>query len=141
YNNPVNTLFAISRYNGNIAEVDWKTSVDSVLRRYSYSYDTLNRLNYGHYSEPNSTVPQENHFGESSEYDLNGNITRLYRNTKNTTNGLAMQIDNLTYSYTGNRLSKVAEASQNSSGYPYFATPNEITYDNNGNMTSHKDKD
>ncbi|MFP7657872.1 RHS repeat-associated core domain-containing protein, partial [Chryseobacterium proteolyticum] len=41
----------------------------------------------------------------------------------------------------GNRLSKVAEASQNSSGYPYFATPNEITYDNNGNMTSHKDKD
>ncbi|MFP7658186.1 DUF6443 domain-containing protein, partial [Chryseobacterium proteolyticum] len=42
YNNPVNTLFAISRYNGNIAEVDWKTSVDSVLRRYSYSYDTLN---------------------------------------------------------------------------------------------------
>ncbi|MDC8104824.1 DUF6443 domain-containing protein [Chryseobacterium sp. PTM-20240506] len=140
YNNPVNTLFAISRYNGNIAEVDWKTSVDSVLRRYSYSYDTLNRLNYGHYSEPNSTVPQENHFGESSEYDLNGNITRLYRNTKNTTNGLAMQIDNLTYSYTGNRLSKVAEASQNSSGYPYFATPNEITYDNNGNMTSHKDK-
>ncbi|MFP7654845.1 DUF6443 domain-containing protein [Chryseobacterium proteolyticum] len=140
YNNPVNTLFAISRYNGNIAEVDWKTSVDNVLRRYSYSYDNLNRLNYGHYSEPNGTVPQENHFGESLEYDLNGNITRLYRNTKNTTNGLAMQIDNLTYSYTGNRLSKVSDASKNLSGYPYFATPNEITYDSNGNMTSHKDK-
>ncbi|WP_345988321.1 DUF6443 domain-containing protein [Chryseobacterium sp. Chry.R1] len=140
YNNPVNTLFAISRYNGNIAEVDWKTSVDNVLRRYSYSYDNLNRLNYGHYSEPNGTVPQENHFGESLEYDLNGNITRLYRNTKNTTNGLAMQIDNLKYSYIGNRLFKVEDASKNSSGYPYFATPNVIDYDNNGNMTKHKDK-
>ncbi|MCJ7935354.1 MAG: hypothetical protein MUW56_17430 [Chryseobacterium sp.] len=138
YHTPANTLFAIGRYNGNIAEVDWKTSNDHVLKRYSYSYDSLNRLNYGHYSEPDSTVPQEDHFGETTEYDLNGNITRLYRNTKNTTNGLAMQIDNLSYTYSGNRLLKVTDAAQNYSGYS--GGGNTIGYDSNGNMTNHLDK-
>jgi len=126
--------------NGNIAEVDWKTSNDNILKRYSYSYDSSNRLNYGHYSEPMSTVPTENHFGESLEYDLNGNITRLYRNTKNTANGMAMQIDNLTYKYFGNQLRSVKDESQNNSGYPYFTTPNPMEYDNNGNIKFHKDK-
>ncbi|WP_353146863.1 DUF6443 domain-containing protein, partial [Chryseobacterium sp.] len=138
YQNPVNTTYALGRHNGNISEVDWKTSNDGVLRRYSYSYDALNRLNYGHYSEPNGTVPQEDHFGETAEYDLNGNITRLYRNAKNTTNGLAMQIDNLSYTYTGNRLLKVTDASQNYLGYS--GGGNTIEYDPNGNMTSHMDK-
>ncbi len=138
YQSPLNTLFAIGRYNGNIAEIDWRTSKDDVLKRYSYSYDSLNRLNYGHYSEPNGTVPEEDHFGETTEYDLNGNITRLYRNTKNTTNGLAMQIDNLTYTYSGNQLTKVTDASQNYSGYT--GGGNTITYDLNGNMISHLDK-
>jgi RHS repeat-associated protein len=139
YNNPANTTFAVSRYNGNIAEVDWKTTNDDLLKRYSYSYDSLNRLNYGHYSEPGSTVPMEDHFGESMEYDLNGNITRLYRNAKNTTNGMAMQIDNLTYDYSGNSLLSVTDASQNYSGYP-DTSGNPIQYDLNGNMTLHKDK-
>ncbi|MET3034460.1 RHS repeat-associated core domain-containing protein, partial [Chryseobacterium sp. NRRL B-14859] len=138
YQNPVNTAYAPGRHNGNISEVDWKTSNDGVLRRYSYSYDALNRLNYGHYSEPNGTVPQEDHFGETAEYDLNGNITRLYRNAKNTTNGLAMQIDNLSYTYTGNRLLKVTDASQNYLGYT--GGGNTIEYDLNGNMTKHLDK-
>ena len=138
YHNPVNTTFAMAKYNGNIAEVDWKTSNDGVLKRYSYNYDKLNRLKFGHYSEPNSTVPLEDHFGESIEYDLNGNITRLYRNAKNTTNGMAMQIDNLTYNYAGNRLLNVMDASQNYSGY--VGGGNTIGYDLNGNMTTHADK-
>ncbi|CAA7193834.1 DUF6443 domain-containing protein [Chryseobacterium potabilaquae] len=137
YHNPINTLFAHPQYNGNITEIDWKTSNDNILKRYSYSYDSLNRLSFGHYSEPNSTIPQEDHFGETAEYDLNGNITHLYRNAKNP-NGLAMQIDNLTYTYLGNRLTKVADATQNS--YGYSGTGNPIGYDNNGNMISHPDK-
>ncbi|CAA7195244.1 DUF6443 domain-containing protein [Chryseobacterium potabilaquae] len=137
YHNPINTSFSHSQYNGNITEIDWKTSNDNILKRYSYSYDSLNRLSFGHYSEPNSTIPQEDHFGETAEYDLNGNITHLYRNAKNP-NGLAMQIDNLTYTYLGNRLTKVADATQNS--YGYSGTGNPIGYDNNGNMISHPDK-
>ncbi|MET3035732.1 RHS repeat-associated core domain-containing protein, partial [Chryseobacterium sp. NRRL B-14859] len=60
------------------------------------------------------------------------------RNAKNTTNGLAMQIDNLSYTYTGNRLLKVTDASQNYLGYS--GGGNTIEYDTNGNMTSHMDK-
>ncbi|QIY92074.1 DUF6443 domain-containing protein [Chryseobacterium gallinarum] len=138
YHNPVYTNLASGRFNGNIAEVDWKTSNDGILRRYSYSYDSVNRLKYGHYSEPDNTVPLQDHYGESLEYDLNGNITRLYRNAKNTTNGLAMQIDNLNYTYTGNRLLKITDASQNHSGY--IGGGNTIEYDVNGNMTKHLDK-
>ncbi|MBB4808295.1 hypothetical protein HNP38_003637 [Chryseobacterium defluvii] len=44
YQNPVNTTLASGRYNGNIAEVNWNTANDGVLRRYNYRYDPLNRL-------------------------------------------------------------------------------------------------
>ncbi|REC49723.1 DUF6443 domain-containing protein [Chryseobacterium pennipullorum] len=138
YTNPINTTYAPGRHNGNITEVDWRTAKDNELKRYSYSYDALNRLNFGHYSEPNTTVPLENHYGETTEYDLNGNIMRLYRNSKNTSNGLAMQIDDLTYVYSGNRLTKVTDASQNYLGYA--GGGNTIGYDLNGNMTDQKDK-
>ncbi|REC41830.1 hypothetical protein, partial [Chryseobacterium pennipullorum] len=63
---------------------------------------------------------------------------RLYRNAKNTSNGLAMQIDDLTYVYSGNKLTKVTDASQNYLGYT--GGGNTIGYDLNGNMTSHIDK-
>ncbi|MDQ1859357.1 RHS repeat domain-containing protein, partial [Chryseobacterium sp. WLY505] len=72
-------------------------------------------------------------------YDLNGNILNLVR-----TQGLlpgsteAMVIDNLIYSYTGNRLTKVSDAYLNSLGYPVGG--NEIGYDDNGNMTTQLDK-
>ncbi|RNA61954.1 RHS repeat-associated core domain-containing protein [Chryseobacterium nematophagum] len=137
YNNPVLTTLAPAKYNGNIAEIDWKTSNDGILKRYAYHYDGLNRLLYGHYAEPLGTLPQADHFGESMEYDLNGNITHLYRNAKNP-NGQAMQIDNLSYTYSGNRLTKVADTSQNIEGYHGGGNP--IGYDNNGNMISHPDK-
>ncbi|MDQ0476706.1 hypothetical protein [Chryseobacterium sp. MDT2-18] len=34
---------------GNIAEVDWATANDGILRRYGYVYDDLNRLRAGYY--------------------------------------------------------------------------------------------
>ena len=48
-------------------------------------------------------------------------------------------MDNLNYTYTGNRLNKVDDASGNYAGYP-SSSGNPITYDSNGNMTSHIDK-
>ncbi|MDV7699179.1 RHS repeat-associated core domain-containing protein [Chryseobacterium soli] len=132
------------RYNGNITEVDWRTASDNVFRRYDYRYDGLNRLTLSHYREPLSTVSYNNFYNEETAYDLNGNITRMWRNTKNSS-GTAEQIDNLVYSYAGNRLTSVSDISQNPSGYPYLPVPNTIGYDNgnsdgNGNMTSHIDK-
>ncbi|WP_390456496.1 RHS repeat domain-containing protein, partial [Chryseobacterium sp. Alg-005] len=52
----------------------------------------------------------------------------------------ATMIDNLKYEYNGNKLTKVTDEQQNPSGYPYITTPNTITYDANGNMSTHLDK-
>ena len=135
------------KYNGNIAEVSWKTLTEEnePLKRYGYVYDRLNRLSAGFYQKSGQENSLE--YFEKAEYDLNGNITRLKRSeglvAGSTT---AMMIDNLKYDYTGNRLTKVTEEQiGNSKGYPYIAVPNEIQYDNglatgNGNITAFVDK-
>ncbi|ALR29411.1 hypothetical protein ATE47_02165 [Chryseobacterium sp. IHB B 17019] len=138
YNNPVNTSSATGKYSGNIAEVDWMASNDGVLKRYSYQYDGLNRLKSGIYSEPNTSIPQNNYYNEILSYDLNGNITSLQRN-RNTEYIGAQLMDNLSYSYTGNRLDTVTDSSGNYMGYP-DTSGNLIHYDANGNMTDHVDK-
>ncbi|MDR6157119.1 hypothetical protein QF023_000635 [Chryseobacterium sp. SLBN-27] len=130
------------KYNGNIAEISWKTLTEEnePLKRYGYSYDALNRLTAGFYQKAGSETAKE--YFEKPEYDANGNITRLKRSeglaAGSTT---AMMIDNLRYDYTGNRLTKVTEEQiGNSKGYPYLSVHNTITYDDNGNMITHLDK-
>lgn len=134
YTSPID---AEKRYNGNITEVDWSSQSDNVLKRYDYSYDALNRLTLAHYREPLSSVPDNNFYNEEAAYDLNGNINKLWRNNKNSS-GTAEMIDNLTYSYLGNSLQSVSDGTKNPSGYP--GGGNFISYDDNGNMTSHPDQ-
>ncbi|NMR34682.1 RHS repeat-associated core domain-containing protein [Chryseobacterium aquaticum] len=135
-------LMVKPKFNGNIAEVSWKTQTEESepLKRYGYVYDNLNRLSAGFYQKAGYESSKE--FFEKTDYDLNGNITRLRRSEgilQGSTTALA--IDNLKYDYTGNRLTKVTEEQiGNSKGYPYLASPNTITYDENGNMISHNDK-
>ncbi|MCU7613903.1 DUF6443 domain-containing protein [Chryseobacterium sp. GMJ5] len=130
------------KYNGNISEITWKTSVEEndPLKRYGYAYDPLNRLSGGFYQKEGSEAAKE--YFEKLDYDLNGNISRLRRSESVLPGGTtAMLIDNLRYDYLGNRLIKVTEEQiGNSKGYPYFAVPTEMLYDDNGNMTRHKDK-
>jgi RHS repeat-associated protein len=138
YQNP-QTNGWIPRYNGNISEIDWKSSQDDVLRRYNYEYDPLNRLVGGYYLEPNSSIVWVGYFHEYYNYDLNGNITRLVRMGKPVApQTTAQQIDELIYTYAGNRLNTVTDISQNPSGYPLGGST--IYYDKNGNMTNHLDK-
>ena len=69
-----------------------------------------------------------------TEYDKNGNIKKLQRY------GNAL-IDNLTYTYNGNQLTKVKDESGNASGFTDGASAaNEYTYDHNGNLTKDSDK-
>ncbi|BFO66518.1 DUF6443 domain-containing protein [Chryseobacterium sp. KCF3-3] len=136
YQNPDNTSY--TKFNGNVSEIDWKTSVDGVLKRYIYNYDVLNRLTAGYYQEPTTSVPVNHFYNEEIAYDLNGNITRLQRNMKGSTNS-AEYIDNIQYVYQGNRLISASDATQNFNGYPTGGKP--IDYDDNGNMINHKDKD
>ncbi|UZT99333.1 RHS repeat-associated core domain-containing protein [Chryseobacterium fluminis] len=129
------------KYNGNIAEVSWKTLTEDnePLKRYGYVYDNLNRLSAGFYQKQGAESARE--YFERLEYDLNGNIKRLQRSDGLVSGNTALMIDNLKYDYAGNRLTKVTEEQiGNSRSYPYLTTHNTIGYDDNGNMTSHLDK-
>ena len=81
--------------------------------------------------------------GESIKYNLNGNITHLYRNAKHGKTYTPVQIDNLTYNYVNgngnsNKLQTITDATNNSLGYPGGGQT--ITYDANGNMETMPDK-
>jgi RHS repeat-associated protein len=133
-----NASVAQANFNGNITEVNWKTAADGILKRYSYQYDGYNRLTGAVYQEPETTVPQNGFYNENMNYDSNGNIMGLNRNQKSYS-GFAEQIDELIYTYNGNRLISVVDQKTNYSGYP-DASGNTITYDGNGNMNKHLDR-
>ncbi|QWA38023.1 DUF6443 domain-containing protein [Chryseobacterium sp. ZHDP1] len=137
----------VPKYNGNITEVDWR-AVESIganpsttPKRYGYAYDKINRLTAGFYQNPQNPNSKEN--TESLAYDLNGNITSLYRTSVleygNTT---PTMIDNLQYIYasgnTSNRLTSINDYAQNATGYEGGGQT--IGYDVNGNMISMPDK-
>jgi len=136
YTNPVNSNIAIGRYNGNIAEVDWKNSSEDVLKRYNYEYDNQNRLKNAFYKEP--TTGNSNYFDEYLTYDLNGNISNLKRTAIPVSGITGTMVDNLDYIYSGNRLTQIIENQSNSTGYE--GGNNLIDYDLNGSMTNMKDK-
>jgi hypothetical protein len=137
YNNPESPYMGTPRYNGNIAEVDW-ISRDVSIKRYGYKYDGLNRLLRGNYQDPGRALPESRINDEDISYDLNGNITHLYRNSKHAKTYTPILIDNLTYNYTGNRVTSITDATGNSSGYEGGGQT--MTYDANGNMTAMPDK-
>lgn len=136
-------LKVLPKYNGNIAEVVWKTATNynDYLRRYGYVYDGLNRLLAGFYQ--NDANPSAGEYYEKMTYDLNGNIKTLRRTAALSTTGVANKIDDLTYVYENsnqsNRLSTVTDTAQNYGGYP-DVSGNTIAYDLNGNMEDEKDK-
>jgi hypothetical protein len=76
-NNEYTDLKVTPRYDGSIAEVDWKTASDNILRRYGYVYDGASRLKAGFYQ--NDTNPYLKEYNEIVDYDSNGNITNLKR--------------------------------------------------------------
>jgi RHS repeat-associated protein len=102
-------------------------SADGSNHSYSFTYDGANRMldaihGTGAYTE------------KVSSYDRNGNIMGLQRYG----NGL---IDNLTYTYNGNQLTQVEDATGNSAGFSNGASiENEYTYDYNGNLTKDSNK-
>ena len=145
--NPSSTQFpgkdVKAKYNGNIAEVDWRAmevigqNPSTTPERYGYAYDRLNRLLAGYYQNPNNPNSKEN--TESLDYDLNGNITNLYRTSViSYGTNTATVIDDLSYTYAegGNKLTGITDSSQNQTGYENYPPTYPINYDLNGNMLS-----
>jgi RHS repeat-associated protein len=147
YDEGLQSLFAPPQYNGNVSGIKWQTKKEeSDIQGYGFTYDNLSRMKdavYGH--APYYMMPADPyHFDEHIEqYDLNGNIFLLRRDGYlGTVNGVHQYgvMDQLSYSYDGNRVTAVNDAVSgntepsndfrdgNSSG------SNEYAYDANGNM-------
>ena len=133
-------------YNGNIAETFWRTSTDNVLRKYSYSYDALSRLNEAIYQRPWDAVPIIDSYNESMSYDKNGNIAHLQRKGNVDSPTATFIIDELDYTYDHgkrNQLMKVADSTNNPAGFKDVAAAfggDDYAYDDNGNMTRDANK-
>lgn len=136
-------------YNGNISQTIWKTAnTDSQKRAYGYAYDDLNRINAG-FSRSGinyNSVDKYSLFNVS--YDKNGNIQGLKRNGFEDEDGngvgLTRLMDDLTYTYDGNQLKEVRDASNTLITYQGFFDGNpsgtDYAYDVNGNMTADRNK-
>ena len=119
------TLGYGSDYNGNISSINWNANGSS--HSYTFTYDGVNRM-------LNATHGTGAYTEKVTLYDKNGNIKGLQRYG----GGL---IDNLTYTYSGNQLTRVDDATGNAAGFSNGASAaNEYTYDNNGNLTKDSNK-
>lgn len=132
-------------YNGNISEVYWKSNSDNVKRKYSYEYDSMNRLKNAIYQKPDTATPITNSYNEAATYDKNGNIITLFRNGDLDSETFFITIDDLDYTYhpdKPNQLMKVEDASNHPEGFKDSTTntTNDYTYDDNGNLTSDLNK-
>ena len=121
-------------WNGNISEWEWQHASSTTLG-YGFTYDGLNRLieSVQIQKSDNSWYTFENNYIENGiTYDRNGNIKSLQRTAE------GVIVDNLTYTYNGNQLSRLTENGQTSSTKDVYArgstASGSYTYDKNGNM-------
>ena len=112
-------------FNGNITAMNW--TANGSIHSYAFTYDGMNRM-------LNATHGTGAYTEKVTGYDKNGNITGLQRYNSSL-------VDNLTYTYSGNQLTKVEDATGNTAGFKNGASQaNEYTYDNNGNLTKDLNK-
>jgi RHS repeat-associated protein len=152
-------------FNGNIAGMTWKSIGDSEKRKYDFTYDAANRLKGADFNQYNS-----NSFNKSAgmdfsagnlTYDANGNILSMFQ--KGWKIGGSVTVDNLIYTYqpNSNKLNSVIDDANDPNtklgDFHYaaglekmvcFATnppvpceyPEDYFYDQNGNLTSDRNK-
>jgi RHS repeat-associated protein len=113
------------QFNGNIAAMRWRTARQTP-QAYAFEYDKVNRLTKSYYTAGSNSEWSSN-YTEQLSYDKNGNITALQRYRH-----LPDPIDNLIYTYHGNRLQQISDEGT-PDGYPAGVTHYE--YDANGNNT------
>lgn len=126
------------QWGGNVAAFSWKAGSETNTRTYKNSYDALDRLTAATYSGTGNYTTQYS-------YDKMGNFQTLKRNGLQAS-GTYNQIDNLTFTYTGNQVTKVEDTGTVPTYNGAFnfvngaSQSNEYTYDQNGNMTKDLNK-
>ena len=130
------------RWGGDISQAVWKDNRATQTKTYSFGYDLIGRLKTASFTDAaGSTI----NFAENvTEYDGNGNILGLqrYGRTGASTYGL---IDNLVYTYSGNKLSTVKDtgSAAYSSDFRFSNGTNNtyaFSYDAAGRMTADASK-
>jgi RHS repeat-associated protein len=131
-------------YNGNVAELMYTDKKDNQPKAYVFSYDKLDRLINSAFAAKSASGwnAQFGAFNEGGiEYDLNGNIKKLQRYALLNGQTERQSIDELAYSYTGNRLEKVTDIAMADMGFNNSVElPVEYTYDANGNLVKDMNK-
>lgn len=139
--------------NGMISAIEWNVFGDNPQKRtYSFTYDNHYRLTNAHYSEGEGLGQAIGRYDVNLTYYANGKIHTLQRyGLIDAPEGEPEQyglIDELTYEYTGNQLTKVTDniaygTVQHTVHFP--DKPNvetqEYLYDDNGNMIFDANKD
>jgi len=135
YNAPSDLTKA--RYDRNVTETIWKTASDNVQRSYLYDYDALGRTT-------GATNGNSDYNLGLVQYDKNGNIQKLKRNGHTNTNASTFGLmDDLTYSYVGNQLKAIDDASSASAVTGFIEGADntaEYGFDMNGNMVRDDNK-
>lgn len=151
---------AAPQYNGNIAGTVWKSKGDQQIRKYDFTYDAVNRLTGADFNQYTSGFNRSAGIDFSVSnltYDANGNIL------SQTAKGLKIMgsedIDQLTYTYipNSNRLQNVIDGINNTQtklgdfrasqdyinllGGTKTNTAVDYSYDENGNLSTDKNKD
>jgi RHS repeat-associated protein len=142
-----------NQYNGNISGVQWKNAQDGSERSYGFVYDPLNRLRMAEHRRNTDVIPtswslETGRYNEHvTGYDANGNIRGLIRGGEtNPTTHTFDVIDELLYTYSGNRLLKVVDTSAESAGFKDDAagqtdSSDDYGYDANGSAVKDENKD
>lgn len=129
---------AIPLYNGNIADITWKSKTDNRSRIYAYKYDALDRMTDSNLFINDNPGPDLvfNYKEGPVTYDKNSNILSLERSGLRS-NSTLDKIDILSYIYqsSSNNLSKVIDTSD-SAGFNNGSTAANVdyAYDTSGNL-------
>jgi len=133
-----NAVPSTACYNGNIAAISWKAGSETAFRTAKFTYNNLDWLT-------GSTYSGTGKYTTSYTYDKMGNIKTIKRNglQDGSTYGL---IDNLTFTYTGNQVTKIEDAVNDPTYNGAFnfndgvSQSGEYAYDKNGNLTKDLNK-
>ncbi len=138
---------ALAQYNGNISAMKWQTPGACEAKAYAFEYDQLNRLQNAWFAMENTNGwTNQDRYSSSYRYDRNGNLQELTREGMTSATQFG-RLDELTYSYAGNQLTRVADAGPDNlpAGIAHFIDnavdqPIEYSYDANGNMVADANK-
>ena len=129
-------------WGGDISQVSWKDDRSAQVKTYSLGYNTLGWLTGASFSDADNA--SADYAEQVTGYDRNGNITGLQRYGRTGTSSYGL-IDNLAYTYNGNRLESIKDtgASAYSSDFRYSNGTNNTytyTYDAAGRMSKDTSK-